>query len=163
MTKFRCTFCRTYFDGPVTQRVGISSYCSDYCLQASARKPRKNSPPKRVRARSGVTADVRKAVFAADGNSCRYCGQQTHDLSVHHVYYRSEANHQPWVHQRQNLLTLCTECHNLVHSNKKRFQPLALGVVWLRETEGNEWCTIPMLERQLQQEKEMAYGKDNEG
>jgi hypothetical protein len=41
---------------------------------------------------------------------------------------------------------LCDEHHALVHSDKKRFQPLVLRVIMERELSGDMLLTIPMLE-----------------
>lgn len=52
---------------------------------------------------------------------CMLCGS-TYWLQIHHIYYRSQGG----ITTKQNLIRLCEKCHRLVHSNKKKYQPLLL-------------------------------------
>lgn len=53
--------------------------------------------------------------------------------NLHHVHYRSEGvDHSP-----HNLVALCVKCHNpIVHANKRKWQPICLAYIWLRDVEG---------------------------
>ena len=52
---------------------------------------------------------------------CQLCGS-TNCLHIHHIYYRSQLG----MTVEKNLIRLCIQCHSLVHSNKKKYQPLLL-------------------------------------
>ena len=51
--------------------------------------------------------------------ACALCGRK--GTEVHHIVYRSEDRSK--IHDKENMILLCTECHNKVHSNKKYWQP----------------------------------------
>ncbi len=143
--KLRCTVCRTYVEKDEAIRVGVVSFCSEAC-QGAARQIRKKQGAARTttqgrRRERGVPEGLRAEVVAADGGRCRYCGG-TSFLHAHHALYRSEGGK----HVRENLIMLCDEHHALVHSDKKRFQPLVLRVIMERELSGDMLLTIPMLE-----------------
>lgn len=154
MAKLRCAFCKEYADESTCIRVGLSSFCSEEHMIAKANKTRSSAARKTttrrreaVKKRAGITPEMRESVILADSGRCRFCGSIRYDFECHHVYYRSEASHLPWVHERHNLLTLCTYCHGVVHGDKKRFQPLALQIVWLRDVLGDRHTTIQELIR----------------
>lgn len=52
---------------------------------------------------------------------CQLCGS-TYFLQVHHIYYRSQLG----LTVPKNLIRLCDRCHRLVHSNKRKYQPMLL-------------------------------------
>jgi len=54
---------------------------------------------------------------------CQLCGS-TNWLEIHHIVYRSENGS----NDERNLIRLCKRCHELVHSNKKRWQPFLLNM-----------------------------------
>lgn len=54
---------------------------------------------------------------------CQLCGSP-YNLHIHHIYYRSQLG----MNVEKNLIRLCTNCHSLVHSNKKKYQPLLLEI-----------------------------------
>lgn len=54
---------------------------------------------------------------------CMLCGS-TYWLQIHHVYYRSQGG----LTIKKNLIRLCDKCHKLVHSNKKKYQPMLLEI-----------------------------------
>lgn len=151
MSKRRCAYCREYFDQSTMIVSSLSAYCcNDHLLKAHS-KSRPKAKPKRSNANSGeISTAMRLAAIESDGYRCRYCGNLSSQLAVHHVYYRSEARNEPWLHQPHNLITLCNEpCHlTIVHGNKRVYQPLCLQIVWLRMIEGDVVTTIQQLERQ---------------
>ena len=49
---------------------------------------------------------------------CQLCGS-TNWLQIHHIVYRSESGS----NDERNLIRLCKYHHDLVHSNKKKWQP----------------------------------------
>ena len=52
---------------------------------------------------------------------CQLCGSP-YNLHIHHIYYRSQLG----LTIPKNLIRLCINCHQLVHSNKKKYQPILL-------------------------------------
>ena len=52
---------------------------------------------------------------------CQLCGS-TNYLHIHHIYYRSQLG----LTVEKNLIRLCERCHSLVHSNKRKYQPMLL-------------------------------------
>lgn len=63
---------------------------------------------------------------------CQLCGA-VDNLELHHVYYRSERK--DLIDDPNNCLMLChkdfskNKCHRIVHSNKKKYQPLLLEIL----------------------------------
>ena len=54
---------------------------------------------------------------------CQLCGS-TQYLHIHHIYYRSQLG----LTTPKNLIRLCDRCHRLVHSNKRKYQPMLLDM-----------------------------------
>lgn len=60
---------------------------------------------------------------------CQYCGNAD-NLQLHHIYYRSERK--DLIDDPDNCIMLChrdfsnNKCHRLVHSNKKKYQPILI-------------------------------------
>lgn len=52
---------------------------------------------------------------------CQLCGC-TNYLEIHHIMYRSQLGN----NDERNLIRLCGNCHRLVHSDKKKWQPKLL-------------------------------------
>lgn len=139
MPKIRCSECGDYVDRSEALRGGVQSFCSDECRKAKSQMygrstgPLKRSPMKRRPAKNPMPAGLRDEVIAADGKKCRMC-RSRQDLHVHHVLYRSQGGE----HIRENLLTLCMSCHDIVHSNKRLYQPACLALLFRRETTGDK-------------------------
>ena len=55
---------------------------------------------------------------------CRWCGSSRAN-HVHHILYRSQGG----PHTPENLILLCLHCHELVHGNKRKYQPILLEIV----------------------------------
>lgn len=56
----------------------------------------------------------RLEIMKRDGWKCRYCESSDKSLVVHHVVY--ENNHEPWEYDDWKLLTLCEDCHSIIHT-----------------------------------------------
>lgn len=54
---------------------------------------------------------------------CQLCGSTSY-LHIHHIYYRSQLGKTV----EKNLIRLCSKCHQLVHSNKRKYQPVLLDM-----------------------------------
>lgn len=70
-----------------------------------------------------VTKETYNFVIERDNYSCRLCGS-TNWLQLHHVLYRSQRR--DLINNIDNCIMLCEECHRLVHSNKKKWQPILI-------------------------------------
>jgi len=51
----------------------------------------------------------RLEIFDRDGFMCRFCGDHTKQLHVHHLIYLP--NKMPWEYKDEYLITLCSACH----------------------------------------------------
>ena len=153
MSKRKCAYCKEYFDKSDMIQQGLSAYCSQEHRLRSV-----DTGTKRVAARrrakkmeTDIPADVRELILNLDNHRCRYCGKESGNLVPHHIVYRSEAQNEPWLNDPVNLITLCNyPCHiNIIHGNKKLYQPLCRQIVYLRAVRGDKNTTIRMLEKEL--------------
>jgi ATP-dependent DNA helicase RecQ len=64
----------------------------------------------RLRLDSDSYRRLHQQVLKRDGWRCQTCGRMQH-LQVHHLKLRSQSGSD----MEQNLITLCTECHEKVH------------------------------------------------
>lgn len=106
------------------KRLGhVMKHCSQECRYKSARKP--NAAKHRGH-------DYRKwvtAVFERDGFACQQCGS-TGAIHAHHV--KEWAEFPELRFDVANGLTLCQDCHQIIHGRKitqasKRFQPVCIS------------------------------------
>lgn len=128
--KKRCGGCKGYFNRSEILTVGIQSFCSSECL----RRVRESKPKKR---KPDIPDGMRKDVKARDRHRCRMCDMLESEhpfgpLRLHHIVYRSEMGK----HEMSNLVTLCEYCHLLVHSNKRKYQPILKDMVKIRPAKG---------------------------
>lgn len=139
---YRCAGCREYRPQPAHRQLGLARVCSDQCAATYSRRgedrpERSLKEPARRAPGAGRRLDeinvptvVRARVLARDRARCRFCTQTAHH--VHHICYKSEGRD----HQEHNLICLCREHHELVHSNKRVYKPLLLATIWLEYVEG---------------------------
>lgn len=63
----------------------------------------------------------RERVLHRDNYKCKICGAQHDVMNVHHIFY-----HHPLSEMNDNdLVTLCPNCHSVVHSIQKRMNEFA--------------------------------------
>jgi len=78
---------------------------------------------------NSVPPAVRKAVLERDGGNCRVCGATVENPALHHIEYLSEGGK----NVAENLITVhwmfWPRCHEVVHSNKRLWQPILKIVV----------------------------------
>lgn len=160
--KVRCANCKEFIEKSDAIPRGISNFCSMDCLFAKTNKGKsgrrsvsstENSKVQSVNRRlvsNELTDEVRDHVLRNDNFRCRLCGG-ANNLVFHHVIYKSEKKNKLWQDTVSNGITLCNEpCHlGIVHKDKKRFQKLCLGIIWLREVEGDRYTSIYDLEKRL--------------
>jgi hypothetical protein len=155
MSKVRCANknCKKYIEKESAVRRGMVSYCSDECLYQRPQAKRKTSTSKtakRSKVAEIISGQTIEQSIVRDGNRCRVCGKNSGNLAVHHIFYRSDWDNKPWQEEASNKITLCNEpCHlTIVHGNKAKYQPLLLGLIWVREIEGKN-ITLEQLEKRL--------------
>lgn len=126
--KRRCAGCKEYFDpGDMYVKGSVSAFCTQKCLRK--KNVNKSRTPKRA-----LPPALREAVKARDAYRCRLCLGREADhykgwINLHHIYYRSEGGQ----NIPNNLISLCNECHNEVHSDKNRYKPLLIQAAVLAE------------------------------
>ena len=59
----------------------------------------------------------RLEILDRDGFQCRACWENSKTLHVHHTYYDKDLK--PWEYPNNRLLTLCEDCHKLLHVLEK--------------------------------------------
>ena len=82
------------------------------------KKPTKSHKSKK---RITVSKQTYNSVIQRDNYSCRLCGS-TNWLELHHILYRSQRK--DLINDINNCIMLCSNCHKLVHNNKKKWQPI---------------------------------------
>lgn len=148
VARLRCSSCRKFFPrGEVYYESGIRRVCSEDCLSLLLERTRTRArtsalSTKRPRKDNRLDLDLRRQIRARDGNLCRWCGGP--GQQVHHVFYRSQGG----ADEPSNLILLCAEHHQQVHSNKRVWQPTLLALLWIGYVEGL-WMTVPEVERTL--------------
>lgn len=126
-SKVRCKFCDEYIYKEDAVQVGFSSYCSmDHFYETKNKESRAASSRRRNKVGGQVPEQVREEVLERDGHACRWCFSKE-GLHLHHIRYRSENISEP--HVPLNLITLCGDCHALMHSDKGKYQPILLKKV----------------------------------
>lgn len=141
MAVVRCSGCKRYIPRSDAIRIGLSAFCSQECVYDKSRKTQAKAAKKSRSKRAPMDSALRDGVIISDGFRCRYCGRGG-TLHVHHVLYRSEQGPD----SRDNLISLCGDHHQLVHSDKKLYQPLCLEIIRRREADGDLFTLIPELE-----------------
>jgi 5-methylcytosine-specific restriction endonuclease McrA len=140
----RCGGCRKYFRIEDMEISGtVVSYCSQDCYPESADRSAMTTVSKVV----PMPPEARKNVFKRDNGTCQLCNgsgaplriqlaaegfslYKNDGFNVHHIIYRSQyGDHDVFengVHDEMNLILLCVKCHDLVHRDKFKYQPMLL-------------------------------------
>ena len=120
--KVKCNFCKSYVERNDAVKRGINYFCDrDHADQAYYKLWAKSRPVEKL------SKSVRENVYDRDHYRCCFCGVG-YSLHLHHVVYRSEGGPDTG----DNLITLCSDHHQEVHSNKKLYQPLCRQIIYLR-------------------------------
>lgn len=105
----------------------------DKCKNCPKMVFKRNKPIKKVgKKRIFVTEETYNSVYTRDKGECRLCG--SNKIQLHHIIYRSEDKSK--INDVDNCIMLCKRCHDLVHSNKKLWQPKLKRMI--KEGELNE-------------------------
>jgi len=92
-------------------------------------------PPKKKKKRETVTKETYNQVYERDKGRCRLCGSYN-GIQLHHIIYRSESKER--INDPNNCIMLCYKCHEMVHSNKHKWQK-ELKEIILKEIIDNEY------------------------
>lgn len=113
------------FYGYCTLRRSIVPLNASECYACENKEYKKYKPIKKVsKKRVCVSKDTYNVVLERDRGCCRLCGNK--NIQLHHIVYRSESK--ALINVPNNCIMLCEKCHRLVHSNKKKYQPLLLEI-----------------------------------
>jgi len=58
-----------------------------------------------------MQSDIRQR----DNYKCRFCGDSSSFLHVHHLYYTPKLK--AWEYDKESLITLCEQCHETAHNS----------------------------------------------
>lgn len=100
----------------------ICNNCNDFMIV-------RNKPIKKVsKNRITVKKEIYQQVYERDKGKCVMLNYECKGkIELHHVRYRSERK--DLINEPNNCVCLCTFHHQLVHSNKKKYQPLLLKML----------------------------------
>lgn len=132
-SKVKCGSCKQYLDKTDAVSIGIQFFHPDHMFD---RKTMSSSNKK------DTPEDIKNEVLKLDSHACRSCLSKSKGLHVHHIVYRSEGGQ----HLIENLITLCFYCHDMVHSDKDKYQPLLKLIADMR-SKGDKQITLKRLER----------------
>lgn len=96
----------------------VDIYCYKECNDKEYKKAVIKKVSKKRITVSKATYDI---VLSESNYKCALCGSFMF-LELHHIVYRSE--NKSLIDNPDNCIMLCSSCHRLVHSNKKKYQPL---------------------------------------
>jgi 5-methylcytosine-specific restriction endonuclease McrA len=69
--------------------------------------------PEHTRVDPNEYEKLRQEILRRDGWRCQFCGGMF-NLEVHHKQFRSQAGDD----LEQNLITLCSRCHSVIHGSR---------------------------------------------
>ena len=100
-------------------------------MTAHTMKNKHSTDPKRIYMRA--KKEMARQMEEEQGYvSCERCGRSGCPLSFHHIVYRSEAPHHENLHDKRNLICLCSNwmgqegCHEWFHEKKDRRDELVV-------------------------------------
>lgn len=82
-----------------------------------------NKKPKQKRV--VVSKETYNIVMEESKGHCQLC-ELKKPLVLHHIIYRSTSK--SLIDEPSNCIMLCNDCHIIVHSNKKEYQPILLQI-----------------------------------
>lgn len=101
------------------------------CLNREIKKTSKIAVKTRLKPISKKRVFVSKKtydeVYERDKGCCQFPLCRKPNIELHHIYYRSERK--DLIDEPSNCIMLCNEHHKLVHSNKKKYQPILLEIM----------------------------------
>lgn len=104
----------------------------DNCKGCEYKEYKERKPIKKVsKKRITVSKSTYEIVYNESKGRCALCNN-IDNLQLHHILYRSERK--DLIDEPSNCVMLChrdfskNRCHGVVHSNKKKYQPLLLAI-----------------------------------
>ncbi len=135
-SKVKCAYCKDFILKDEAVHIGIQNFCDMYHATLYKEKTKlKVGKEYRPPAPRKTDAKAHAACLEKDRVRCRVCGAGQ-NLHVHHILYRSEISVKNGRDELWNLITLCNTHHDMVHSDKKLWQPILKEAARLREEEG---------------------------
>ena len=74
-------------------------------------------PKKRKKKSKKVPKELYDKVYNRDNGQCVLCGYGGEEVQLHHIHYGDHLR----VHEEDNCVMLCEECHRTSHGRKKFF------------------------------------------
>jgi len=78
--------------------------------------------------RSPKWQKIRLEVMQRDDFTCQHCFKEDKPLNVHHMTYKKST--EPWDYHHANLITVCDDCHKLVHSTDDHISKITFMKLW---------------------------------
>lgn len=70
----------------------------------------------------------RLLIMQRDNFTCRFCGDNESTLNVHHLSYSAN----PWDTPDDELITICEDCHQYEHDNRKNIEDQLISTLRIR-------------------------------
>jgi len=136
--KRRCSTCKDYFHpSDMYKSLGVQAFCTVDCM---------NKKRPKAKRRDDIPPTTRHEVKLRFNHMCAYCGRSHSCLHIHHIKYRSEGVD----HSLGNLVLLCDAHHDMVHSNKRKWQPMLME--FIERLEGGLRPSLALMEKEWEDE-----------
>lgn len=146
-----CKFCGKLFE-TVPSQIGIRKYCSMNCMLKDKEPMIKGLSYLRS---TETYKQWRLFVYARDGFKCQSCGQVGKDLEAHHMV--PVAVDVTAMFDTENGVTLCKDCHKIVHKHYKPKTKQGELLEPLNETISSQaWLGIALKVQRLEAEARTA-------
>lgn len=96
------------------------------CKHCDKKEYKKVKPIKPVSKKRTTVSKKTYGIVLMRDKRCRLCGRINY-LQLHHILYRSERK--DLIDEPKNCIMLCSDCHSLVHRNKRKYQPMLQEIV----------------------------------
>lgn len=96
------------------------------CKHCDKKEYKRVKPMKQVSKKRITVSKATYGTVLMRDKRCRLCGRINY-LQLHHILYRSERK--DLINEPTNCIMLCSDCHRLVHTNKRKYQPLLQDIV----------------------------------
>src|SRR5688500_8798468 len=119
----KCAGGKDYFPRTQMVSVGLSNVCGLECKRKVLDRHNQHVTKKNIRQtkkKPRLSGALRTIIRKRDSGVCRFCRLVGYRMEVHNIEYRSQGRRDT----QANLILLCDEHHRLMHSNKKKWQPL---------------------------------------
>jgi len=134
-SKVKCAYCKNFILKDEALHAGLQNFCDPYHANLYADRIRLKQGDYKAPAPRKTDVRSHAKCLKRDNSRCRVCGS-SQALHVHHILYRSEISVEDGRDELWNLITLCMMHHDMMHSDKKLWQPVLKETVRLCEEEG---------------------------